>query len=119
MARRLDPSLPRRGERAAHAARCLVRPSHGWLWGLLMFIPTAAAADGAPPVETTAVSTKGKGLAVFTLVRGGPTTTDYETFINSRRCLRESMPDVIEYDDVAFHEGNVPQNMQLMLQKQL
>ena len=117
---RLDPSPPRRGERGVRAARPAAGPSRGWLWGLLMFIPpTPAAVDGAAAVKTTAVSTKGKGLAVFTLVRGGASAADYEMFINSRQCLLESMPTVIQYDDVAFHEGTGPQTMQLMLQKRL
>ena len=56
-----------------------------------------------------------KGLAVFTLIRGGVSAIDYESFINSRRCLREALPAWFSYDDVAFHEGNVAYDIQIHL----
>ncbi|KAL1530192.1 hypothetical protein AB1Y20_001108 [Prymnesium parvum] len=54
-------------------------------------------------------------LATFTLVRGGSSEGDYETLVNSRRCLRQALAAVIDYDDIAFHEGNVP----LLIQRSL
>ena len=55
------------------------------------------------------------GLVTFTLVRGGPSEGDYASFVNSRRCLLAAMPDVLPYDDVAFHEGNVPARIESTL----
>jgi hypothetical protein len=51
---------------------------------------------------------KTPSLAVFTLlIRGGPSFSDFETFVSSRECLRTAVPD-LRYDDIAFHAGNVP-----------
>jgi hypothetical protein len=58
-------------------------------------------------------------LAAFTLVRGGADFGAYETFLNSRRCLRAALPAVIAYDDFAFHEGNVPSEVQLRLRQEM
>jgi|EP00966_Prymnesium_polylepis_P187235 hypothetical protein len=52
-------------------------------------------------------------LAVFTLIRGGSSRADYESFISSRQCLRTMALPL--YDDLAFHEGNVPAQMMLEL----
>eukprot|EP00966_Prymnesium_polylepis_P229621 5313086-Prymnesium_polylepis.1 len=56
-------------------------------------------------------------FAVFTLVRGGPLETDYDSFVNSRHCLREALPVAIEHDDIAFHDGNVQPEMQLRMEQ--
>ena len=58
------------------------------------------------------------GLAVFTLVRGGA-VDDFDMFFNSRRCLRDVMPSLVLYDDIAFHEGNVPPKVQTAMQHQM
>ena len=58
-------------------------------------------------------------LAAFTLVRGGPSESAYDMFVSSRQCLREAMSSVVQYDDVAFHEGNVPSHMQSALHEKL
>jgi hypothetical protein len=60
-----------------------------------------------------------KKLAVFTLVRGGESESDYESFISSRHCLRDSLPASFSYDDVVFHEGNVAVDMQNHLRREL
>lgn len=60
-----------------------------------------------------------RSLAVFSLVRGGADVHQYVMFLNSRRCLRSVMPSVISYDNVAFHEGNVPQFVQRELEQQM
>eukprot|EP00966_Prymnesium_polylepis_P334071 7389466-Prymnesium_polylepis.2 len=54
-------------------------------------------------------------LAAFTLVRGGSSESAYTSFENSRLCLRKALPAVIAYDDVAFHEGNVPDSIKRAL----
>ena len=54
-------------------------------------------------------------LVTFTLVRGGPSGAALESFVNSRQCLDKVLPDGFLYDDVAFHEGNVPYDAQQML----
>eukprot|EP00966_Prymnesium_polylepis_P333414 7388879-Prymnesium_polylepis.1 len=54
-------------------------------------------------------------LVTFTLLRGGPTSADYEWFTSSRRCLGGAIGGTVDYDDVAFHEGNVPLSVQLSL----
>jgi hypothetical protein len=64
-------------------------------------------------------SRSAKGLAVFTLVRGGPSEADYESFISSRRCLDDVMPAWVSYDSIAFHEGNVPHDLQLVLRQRV
>ena len=56
-----------------------------------------------------------QGVVVFTLIRGGPAEDAYDMFVNSRRCLRSAIMSAVQYDDLAFHEGNVPHEMQLML----
>ena len=56
-------------------------------------------------------------LVAFTLIRGGPDEAAYETFTHSRRCLEAAMPAEIAYDDVAFHEGNVPRDVQRSLRQ--
>ncbi len=55
------------------------------------------------------------GLAAFTLLRGGSMEDSYEKFLASRRSLRDKLPDWVQYDDVAFHVGNVPLEIQFVL----
>ena len=81
------------------------------LWGIV--VAEAANGDGAGD------RSHGLGLAAFTLVRGGAHDSDFTMYVNSRRCLREALPAVIEFDDVAFHEGNVPVDVQLRLRQQV
>ena len=57
----------------------------------------------------------GTSSAVFALVRGGPSLHSYETLVQSRRCLRDSLPAGFRYDNVVFHEGNVPLDVQTAL----
>jgi hypothetical protein len=66
-------------------------------------------------VANAVPSTISRGLVAFTLIRGGPAEATYDMFVNSRRCLRTAMPAVIQYDNVAFHEGNVPGTIELLL----
>eukprot|EP00966_Prymnesium_polylepis_P242691 5612513-Prymnesium_polylepis.2 len=76
---------------------------------LLWFFPaTPTASGGAAP---------SKRLAVFTLVRGGSSEADYNSFVNSRRCLHETMPAWLVYDSIVFHEGNVPIEAQQMIRR--
>ena len=59
-------------------------------------------------------------LVTFTLVRGGPSSEDYKSFANSRSCLYEALlMSCFIYDDIAFHEGNVPQHIQFTLREQM
>ena len=76
--------------------------------------PVAAILDAAGASPTSA-----KGLAVFTLVRGGFSEADYESFVSSRLCLDAVMPAWVLYDHVAFHEGNVPPHLQLTLRQRV
>ena len=78
-------------------------------------VVAAMTAVTAPTTQTQTAN----GLVVFTLVRGGSSKADFDTFVHSRRCLREAMPAWSTYDDVAFHEGNVPLEVQRTLRKQL
>ena len=105
--------------------------------GLLMMIAQVAASDASSDDVKSAVAgalgdavagsdsvrpdERRGGLAVFTLVRGGSSASSsaldaYETFVSSRRCLRDAMPPVLQYDNVAFHEGNVALGVQRALQ---
>ena len=63
------------------------------------------------PVEPVARSSPEVDLAIFTLVRGGAHNSDYAAYeqrcISLRAATNASMPSV-RYDDLAFHEGNVP-----------
>ena len=71
-----------------------------------------------PPVQSSpplAANVNPVRLAVFTLVRGGTLEEHYTSFVNSRACLREVLPPALVYDNVAFHEGNVPAAMQRAL----
>eukprot|EP00966_Prymnesium_polylepis_P025059 577894-Prymnesium_polylepis.1 len=78
-----------------------------------------AAAAAARDTQGFGAQTSGSGmLAVFTLVRGGRSQSDFESFVNSRHCL-QILPSWIEYDDIAFHEGNVGFGMQQVLRQQL
>ena len=52
------------------------------------------------------------GLAIFTLIRGGHDRLAYATFEASRECLESSMPYSLTWSDIAFHEGNVPLNIE-------
>eukprot|EP00966_Prymnesium_polylepis_P281002 6492451-Prymnesium_polylepis.1 len=71
-----------------------------------------AAATPVGVAPATVLDERPTGLVAFTLVRGGPTERDFLSFINSRRCLQDAMPSWLRYANVAFHEGNVPSQMQ-------
>jgi|EP00966_Prymnesium_polylepis_P332206 hypothetical protein len=79
----------------------------------------AAAWVMAIPVFAAAADEQRYGLAVFTLLRGGSLDSDYVSFVNSRDCLQRSMSRIVQYDDVAFHEGNVPSTVQSTLRQQM
>jgi hypothetical protein len=85
--------------------------------GGLAIALAAIAAAAAPAYETP----KASSLAVFTLVRGSSSEGEagLDSFIHSRRCLREAMPAWSTYDDIAFHEGNVPLEVQRALRKKM
>ena len=79
---------------------------------------SAALRPPPPPADTHSPAGRAStppSLVTFTLLRGGPTSADYEWFTSSRRCLGEAIGDAVDYDDVAFHEGNVPRSVQLSL----
>ena len=78
-----------------------------------------AAGPGVDVVHPTSRSVIGaESIAVFALVRGGSSEGDYEMFFNSRECLREAMTGV-QYDNIAFHEGNVPAAIQTILGRRM
>ena len=81
-------------------------------WAVLVSVAVSVAVEPASETDPA-------GLAVFTLIRGGPSEPEYESFINTRRCLRETAPRWLQYDDIAFHEGNVPAELQVVLQQQV
>ena len=59
-------------------------------------------------------------LAIFTLIRGGPSIHDYQMFLNSRACLQDVLlPANQSADFVAFHEGNVPADVQQALRHEM
>eukprot|EP00966_Prymnesium_polylepis_P235725 5451588-Prymnesium_polylepis.1 len=76
-------------------------------------------ASGAVMVNAESSEPNGRGLAVFTLLRGGTSIGAYDSFIHSRRCLRAAMPRVLEFDDIAFHAGDVPVELQPTLREQM
>ena len=87
---------------------------HGLHLPVAMLLFVSVCASAAEPQAAPA------GLATFTLVRGGTSAAGYESFVNSRRCLREgAIPSWLIYDDIAFHEGNVPRDMQSMLRQRV
>ena len=71
-------------------------------------LPRLATRAVEPPLERSAADVS---LAIFTLVRGGAHRSDYGPYVLRCTKLREateaSMAHV-RYDDLAFHEGNVP-----------
>ena len=70
--------------------------------------------DVAPAGEAEVLAPR--GLAVFTLIRGGPSEATYKMFVSSRQCLQNVMPPMIQFDNVVFtEEGTVPPDMQQML----
>eukprot|EP00966_Prymnesium_polylepis_P041352 959510-Prymnesium_polylepis.2 len=76
----------------------------------------SASSDKQPPSEPDPAGRHEDGtLVAFTLVRGGQVEQDYETFVDSRRCLRAALPAVLSYDYVAFHESNIPLTLQQTL----
>jgi hypothetical protein len=66
-----------------------------------------------------AVPSRRPGLVVFTLIRGGPREEAFDDFVESRRCLLDAMPTTIQYDNIAFHEVNVPTVVQSRLSRQM
>jgi hypothetical protein len=93
----------------------------------LLATPILCARHEQQSVETAPLSHSENGaasgaralLAVFTLVRGGSSLEVFESFVNSRNCLRQVLPSAIKYDEIAFHEGNVPSAVQRSLQLQV
>ncbi|KAL1512046.1 hypothetical protein AB1Y20_005320 [Prymnesium parvum] len=75
--------------------------------------PPAASARDLQPLFTPRAT-----LAVFTLVRGGATERDLQTFVNSRLCLRDAMPAGVAYDNIAFLEHALPPRVQAALRRQ-
>jgi len=69
----------------------------------------------AEPTRSAEHTSKHPSLVTFTLVRGGRAAADYGLFTSSRQCLRDAIGDAVDYDDVAFHEGNVPLGIQMTL----
>lgn len=80
---------------------------------VLVSVGATSLSEDSPSI----FSLNGRGLVTFALVRGGSDYNSYKTFMNSRACLREAVPPAIDYDDVAFHEGNIPADVQLKLKQ--
>eukprot|EP00966_Prymnesium_polylepis_P171515 3965519-Prymnesium_polylepis.1 len=88
----------------------------------VVFAPTGTAVGASPvylPAVTAEPNQQSRELVAFALMRGGPAAGDYELFANSRQCLRGVMPRAILYDQISFHESNVPLEMQLMLHRRV
>ena len=83
---------------------------------LVLPLLLGAAVAERPPRDAQSASTV-PSLVAFTLIRGGPDEAAYETFTHSRHCLAAIMTAEIAYDDVAFHEGNVPRELQKTLRQ--
>jgi hypothetical protein len=88
---------------------------------LFLLLIGSAAADSyeIPPVSSAPRGAETPrdpvdSIAVFTLIRGGASESDYEMFLNSRECVHDVMAGV-QYDNIAFHEGNVPAAIQTIL----
>jgi hypothetical protein len=87
---------------------------------LFLLLIGGAAADGSALEEPTLIASTETpqdpvdSIAVFTLIRGGASESDYEMFLNSRECVHDVMAGV-QYDNIAFHEGNVPAAIQTIL----
>jgi len=85
----------------------------------LAFLLAATTATFRParaePTRSAEHTSKHPSLVTFTLVRGGRAAADYGLFTSSRQCLRDAIGDAVDYDDVAFHEGNVPLGIQMTL----
>ncbi|KAL1500507.1 hypothetical protein AB1Y20_013164 [Prymnesium parvum] len=71
----------------------------GSMWPSLLL----AAAAAAPPLEPR----PGVRNVVFTLVKGGYTHQDFDTFEERNRCLRRSLAPHTTFDSVAFHDGSI------------
>ena len=58
-------------------------------------------------------------FCVFALVRGGLPYDAFTAFDQSRQCLREAMPPGIPYEVIAFHDGDVPRDVQQRLSSEM
>eukprot|EP00966_Prymnesium_polylepis_P274247 6335624-Prymnesium_polylepis.1 len=87
---------------------------------LFLLLIGSASADGSALEEPTSIASAETPreavdrIAVFTLIRGGASESDYEMFRKSRECVHDGMAGV-QYDNIAFHEGNVPAAIQTIL----
>lgn len=68
------------------------------------------------PVEPSSPDVKD---VVFKLVRGGRFREDYDKLLTSRKCLLHALGGSAVFDEVVFHEGNVPLVVQEELQAEL
>eukprot|EP00966_Prymnesium_polylepis_P118658 2743089-Prymnesium_polylepis.1 len=76
---------------------------------LPLAVVLAAGGVGASACSPTLIKPQStETLVTFTLIRGGEHRDAYNSFINSRDCLRGALPSTLPFDDVIFHEGNVP-----------
>lgn len=85
--------------------------------------PASVPSEGVS-AEPVAPSSPDVKHVAFALVRGGEYRMDYDFLVDSRRCFRAAMAlgnasQAARYDDVVFHEGNVPARMQMELQAEL
>eukprot|EP00966_Prymnesium_polylepis_P101963 2361323-Prymnesium_polylepis.1 len=113
-------ALPHHAQGGALAACPLAPDRYGALHSEPADDPTTmSAASLSAARRSFADEAAPRRLAVFTLVRGGPSTAHYASFVASRECLRDVMPHGVLYDNVAFHEGNVPAEMQPVLRQQV
>ena len=76
--------------------------------------PTLAGCEEASAAPITPTSAAHRQLATFALVRGGIAPEDYAGLLartgGLARAMRAAMPS-LRYDDVVFHEGNLPSDM--------
>lgn len=80
-------------------------------------VPVPVATGNASRAQTTQLSNH-KPYAYFTLIRGGEHSSDYNSYISRCRMLRPYINDVT-MDDIAFHEGNVPDAIRDHLSKEV
>ena len=72
---------------------------------------TAVLAASAAPI----VPSEGVKDVIFTLVRAGDAVADVETFVERNNCLRRSLPQGLQYDSIAFHDGTIPEDVMAVL----
>ncbi|KAL1508089.1 hypothetical protein AB1Y20_007682 [Prymnesium parvum] len=90
--------------RAFEPLSCSLRSPRASLRAVLLaFLAIAQVVHAAAPVEPS----PGVRNAIFTLVKGGTSARDFDTFLERNRCLARSLASSAMYDNIAFHDGSI------------